>query len=75
MSRGYTKEQRLAAKEAALDAAAPQLVVDGNRIYLVQKLAYHGEVRVDATGLYHFLKEMFTTDWESQLNKITKEVK
>ena len=65
MTRGYTKEARVAANEAHLDAISPQLVVDGNRIYLTQTMYGGGEVKIDATGLYNFLKEMFTTDWQT----------
>lgn len=56
----YTKAQR----EAKTEAALPHLVIEHKRMYLVQRLAGCGQVKVDATGLYYFLKEMFTTDWE-----------
>lgn len=69
MTRGYTKEARQQARDAHLDAILPQLVIDGNRIYLEQKLEFGGSIRVDATGLYNFLKEMFTTDWKKELNR------
>lgn len=65
MSRGYTKEMRKEASRLHLDAISPQLVIDGNKIYLTQVMQGGGEVKVDATGLYNFLKEMFTTDWQT----------
>lgn len=58
----YTKAMR----EAKADAAAPQTVIEHNRMYLVQRLTGGGEVKVDATGLYWFLKEMFTTNWREE---------
>lgn len=66
MARGYAKEMRESANEAHADAAAPHMVIDGNRVFLTQRLSGGGEVKVDATGLYNFLKEMFTTDWKEK---------
>lgn len=65
----YTKSMR----RAKLDAAAPYMIVEHRRMYLCQSLQGGGQVKIDATGLYHFLKEMFTTDWESEYKKL-KEV-
>jgi hypothetical protein len=65
MSKGYTKAMRDAKDEVFL----PHLVIEGSRLYLTQKMYGQGEVKIDATGLYEFLKEMFTTDWESLLVK------
>lgn len=67
MSRGYTKEQRQEAAERRAEAIAPKVSVDGHRLMMeVKTIDGKGSLNVDVTPLYHFLKEMFTTDWEAQ---------
>lgn len=58
---------------AELRSAQYSIEIERNQLtYIIEKDG--NTIRVNANPLYEFLKEMFTTDWEAQLNEITKEV-
>lgn len=61
----WTKEMR----QSSEDIFLPHMEVINGRMFLTQKMSQFGEVKIDATGLYYFLKEMFTTDWQSKVNE------
>lgn len=67
MARGYTSEQREAAKEAYAENIAPKVYIERKRLMMELKgIDGYTKINVDVTPLFHFLKEMFTTDWEKQ---------
>lgn len=69
MSKGYTKKARDESRQMFLNHHSPTMTIEKGRMYLTQKFIDGGEVKVDATGLYFFLKEMFTTDWKTDTKK------
>lgn len=54
---------------AELTSANYSVVVEGRQLtYVIEKDG--NTIRVNANPLYEFLKEMFTTDWETEARKI-----